>query len=675
MMPLGRLLAPASVAVIAGRYAEPAIRQLCKIGYRGAIHAVSPTRREIAGIATVARVEDLPAGIDAAFLAVPAAACPEMVAVLRGRGCGGIVCFSSEFAETGDQALQTALVEAAGDMPVLGPNCHGLINGLDQVALWPDEHGVQPLDRGVAILSQSGNIAITFTMQQRSVPIGLVVSLGNQAQLGASAFLDHLVLDPRVSAIGLHLEGLDDPAAFSRSALAGRSAGKPIVVLKTGKSVAGQRATVTHTSTLSGSREVYDAMFHRLGIASVDTISEFLETLKLLHVHGHLPGRRICSLSCSGGEAALVADLADHHGLEMPALTPGRAAAVTATLDGRVKADNPMDYQTFIWGDPVRLQSMFSAYLVEKFDASLLVLDYPIGNDPDLSSWDITLDSWIAASTWSVSRSIVVATLPECFPADRRKRLMDAGIAPLQGIGEAMAAVSAASFPVPVARPIEVILQGTGTPVLVSEFEAKGMLNAFGLPVPGGCSVPWQDAADAAEAIGFPIVLKTGNPAIEHKTDAAGVVLGLRNAAEVRRAAIGLSRLGEHVLVEQMMMDAVAEVIVGVVPEQGFGLVLVIGAGGIMAEILDDSRTLLFPVDREAVEEAILGLRIAKLLNGFRGRPAGDLPALVDAVMAIAIFAQAHRSRLMELDVNPILVLPVGRGVVAVDVLMRMSEE
>ena len=675
MKGLRRLAAPASVAVVAGRYALPAITQLRRIGYRGDLHVVSPSRTEIAGIPTVPVAADLPEGIDAALVAVPAMACPELVGTLRSKGCGGVVCFSSEFAEVGQTGLQAQLCRAAGDMPLLGPNCHGLINGLDRVALWPDEHGVERLDRGVAILSQSGNIAINFTMQRRSVPIGLVVSLGNQAQHGAAAWLRYLADDPRITAIGLHLEGIADPAEFAAAAGLALDQGKPIVVLKTGRSEAGARATVAHTSTLAGSGRIYDAFFRRLGIAQATSVAAFLETLKFLHVQGRRPVRQICSLSCSGGEAALVADLAEAHGLELPPLSPDRASAVAATLDGRVAADNPMDYHTFIWGDKDRLRATFSTYLGNGFDVALLVLDYPTHPDSDLSSWDITLDAWIEAVAATGSAAAVVATLPECFPEDRRRKLLDRNIAPLQGIAEAIEALASASTWSSTVRDVRV-LRACAVPEagLIAEHAAKAMLAGMGLQVPEGRIVPIARAAAVAREIGWPVVVKTAAPGLAHKSDVGGVRVGLADDEAIQAAAQAMCHLGDDVLVERMVTGCVVELIVGMTRDPQFGPVLVLGAGGVLAELLDDSVTLLFPLTRDDIEQALDRLRVTKLVRGYRGKPAGDRAAVVDAVLAIGRFVELHAEHLVELDVNPLMALPAGEGAVVADTLLRMTD-
>ncbi|HWL71007.1 MAG TPA: acetate--CoA ligase family protein, partial [Geminicoccus sp.] len=494
-----------------------------------------------------------------------------------------------------------------------------------------------------------------------------------QAQLGAAPLLAHLAQDERITAIGLHLEGLDDPFAFAAAAAAAQAAAKPIVVLKTGRSAAGARAAVTHTSTLAGSARVYDACFERLGIAQVSSVAALLETLKLLHVHGQRPGRRICSASCSGGEAGLVADQAERLGLELPPLVPAHAQAVADALDGRVRPDNPLDYQTFIWGQDDRLQTVFSALLANEFDTALLIVDYPTQEGCDPSSWNITVDAWSRAAKMTGQAAAVVATLPECLPEDRRARLLQEGIAPLQGIAEALEAVAAASISPP-SGPSLCAMPGLapGQPVLLGEVQAKALLARHGLPMPPARLVTLVDCAAAADELGYPVVLKTASPTVTHKSELGGVALGLLDAVQVQDAARSMAALGPDFLVERMITDVVAEVIVGIVREPGFGPVLVLGAGGVLAELLDDSRILLLPVDRAMVEAALDGLRIGRLLAGYRGAAPGDRPALVEAILALAAFAQAEAHRLVELDVNPILVRPEGQGVVVADALVRM---
>jgi len=310
-VPLGRLLKPASIAVVGGETAAEVIRQCRAFGYAGRIWPVNARRTQMEGLPCHASVAQLPAAPDAAFVAVPREETIRVVQQLRALGAGGAICYASGFAEVDAQGaqLQRDLVAAAGDLPFLGPNCYGLINYLDGCALWPDHVGGGRVERGVAILTQSGNIALNLTMQHHHLPIAYMMAVGNKAGADIHDCVAALLEDPRVTAIGLHLEGLSDVAAFSRVACAALERGVGIVVLKAGSSAMGAALTASHTSSLAGPDALYEALFAQLGVARVGDLGEFLETLKLLHACGPLPGARVGSLSCSGGDAALVADL------------------------------------------------------------------------------------------------------------------------------------------------------------------------------------------------------------------------------------------------------------------------------------------------------------------------------------------------------------------------------
>ena len=204
-------------------------------------------------------------------------------------------------------------------MPIVGPNCYGVLNLLDGSVLWPDTHGAERVERGVAIITQSGNIALNVTMQRRGLPIAYVVAVGNKAIGDHGHYIEALLADERVTAIGLHIEGVEDAALFSRAAILALEKGVPLVVLKTGRSRLGAEMAMSHTSSLAGPDGLYDALFARYGVSRVLDVPSFVETLKLMHMFGGLPGRRISSMSCSGGEAALIADLAEDRGLQFAA--------------------------------------------------------------------------------------------------------------------------------------------------------------------------------------------------------------------------------------------------------------------------------------------------------------------------------------------------------------------
>ena len=333
-------------------------------------------------------------------MAVPADTTIDILGDLSACGAGGAIAYAAGFAETGAEgkARQRRLVEAAGNMPVIGPNCFGTINYLDRVALWPDQHGGIPVERGAAIVTQSGNLGINFTMQRRSLPLAYLVSLGNQAVIGIEDCIAALLQDERVTAIGLYIEGIADIAAFERSALAAMDGRVPLVALKSGRSAIGARLTMSHTASLAGDDAVCDAFLRRLGVARVDTVPELLETLKFLALGGPLAGDRLASMSCSGGEASLVADLARGRGVQFPALTEAHRGAVRETLNEFVDITNPLDYHTFIWGDQAAMTGCFTAMLRGDFDLGMFVLDYPRADRCSPDEW------------WTATRAIRVSS-------------------------------------------------------------------------------------------------------------------------------------------------------------------------------------------------------------------------------------------------------------------------
>ncbi len=688
---LRRLFAPRHVAVFGGGAAAEVVRQCRALGFAGDIWPVHPRHDVVEGLPCYRDVASLPEAPDASFVAVPRDGTVDIVAQLCARGAGGVICYASGFAEVGGAgvALQRRLVAAAGAMPLLGPNCYGMLNYLDGVALWPDQHGGERVARGVAIVSQSGNIALNLTMQRRNLPLATMVTVGNKAGAGIEAIIDALLQDDRISAIGLHIEGLDDVAAFSRVAIRALQKGVPLVALKAGSSVLGASTTVSHTGSLAGPDALYDALFQRLGITRVFDPASLIETLKLLHVCGPLPGRRIISASCSGGEASLVADLAQPRHLDMPAIPAPARTALHAVLGDKVTLANPLDYHTYIWGDLAAQTACFSALLACRFDMHLLVLDFPRADRCVTGAWQTTVDAFVAAHAHNPVPCAVLASMPEGLPDGVARQLLERGIAPMQGIAECLDAIGhAAAIGVVRARGADVLPvagpphgQHSGGQVqarplrLLDEVASKQALAAFGLPIPRGEVASAMDAGVVAAQLGFPLVLKAVSDSLAHKTDAGAVRLNLKNAEQVVDAVAAMDGLSERLLVEQMATDVVAEIIVGVSHDLQFGLALTLGAGGVLVELLQDVTTVLLPVTRVDVRRALESLRSWPLVCGYRGKPPGDVEALIDAVMAVADYAQAHAAQLRELDVNPVLVLPRGRGVLAVDAMIRLTQE
>ena len=676
---LARLLFPRSIVFIGGAECEVAIRKTLGLGYTGEIFAVHPKRTEMAGIACLRSVADLPLAPDAAFVAVRRELAAPIITALRSRGAGGAVVYASGFAEVGEEGrrLQDELLATAQGMPLMGPNCYGFVNYLSRAALWPDEHGGTARDRGVAIVTQSGNIAVNFTMTRRGLPVAGVFTLGNQADVDIAKMLEAIAEDDRITAIGLHIEGLKDPSRFAEAAIKARRARKPVIALKTGRSELGAKVTISHTNSLAGNDSLYDALFARYGIARVHSITAFVETLKFLHHGGPLAGGKLLSMSCSGGEAALVADMAEGRQVTFPPFDPETRSRVAATLNEFVAIDNPLDYHTFIWNQEDKLSRTFSAALSGRFDAALLILDIPTVASMDPKTWLVTANAFIKAKTETGARAAIAASLPECLPEPLAARLSHAGIAPMAGLDDALTALEAAAMigrswnraiEPPVLAPVR---KQEGEADLLSERDAKECLAAFGLSIPDGLVCRPEEAVGAARALGFPVAVKASGKTVAHKTEIDGVALDLSSEGQVAEAASRIGALGGQVLVERMAPKPVCELIVGIKNDSQFGLALLVGAGGIFTELLRDTVTVLLPANHEEFEAALDQLRLSSLLRGYRGK-VGDRAAALNAIAAIARFALANEARLVELDVNPLFVLPEGEGAIAVDALIRM---
>ncbi|MDK4741140.1 acetate--CoA ligase family protein [Rhizobium sp. CNPSo 3464] len=678
--PLDRLIRPQTIAVFGGREARRVIEQCDRMGFAGDIWPVHPTLDNVLGRRCYRSVEDLPAAPDAAFVGVNRMLTIDIVRALSARGAGGAVCYASGFseavAELADGAtLQEALVDAAGDMPIVGPNCYGVINGLDGALLWPDQHGMVRVELGVAILTQSSNIAINLSMQRRGLPISYLMTAGNQAQIGLCDLALAVLEDPRVTAIGLHIEGFGNVQTLQKLAVRARELRKPVIALKVGKSEQAQRAAVSHTASLAGSDAVADAVLARLGIGRVATLPELVETLKLLHVTGPLQSNAISSMSCSGGEASLMADAATGRAVDFRALKPEQLPALRHSLGEMVTLSNPLDYHTFVWGDLSRQSEAFTAMFEGDYALNLIVLDFPRDDRCDAADWMTTVAAVAAAAKRTGARAGILATLPENMPETIALQLMRDGIVPLCGISEAITAAEVASR-IGMAWRAQSPLPLLDIPVIAGEIEtlseaaAKAELSAAGLAIPLGetASNP-SEAAEQARRIGFPVALKALG--VEHKSEVGAVALNLWDVEAVQRAAQRMVPIASGYLVERMVERPVAELIVGAVRDPVVGLALTIGAGGILVELLEDSVILALPVTKTDVLDAISRLKVRKLIEGYRGGAKSSLDAVADAVLSAAEYVVKNAARLEELDINPLMVLPENRGVIAADALIR----
>ncbi len=672
---LSRLLRPSSIAVVGGgAWCRAVVEQCRKMGFAGDVWPVHPKATEIDGRPVFRTVEDLPDAPDATFVGVNRDATTNIINSLSSMGAGGAVCFASGFSEAvAEDAIgserQDALLHAAGDMPILGPNCYGYINYLDGALLWPDQHGGLRCGSGVALITQSSNMAINLTMQSRGLPLAYVVTAGNQAQSGISDIGMTLLEDPRVTALGLHIEGVGDLRAFEALAARGRELNKPIVAIKVGRSEQARAATVSHTASVAGQDAGATALLHRLGILRAADLPTFLETLKLLHTAGRLPQNTLATISCSGGEASLAADTAMGFDVTFPPLNDTQQRNLRDALGPLVALANPLDYHTYIWRDVDAMTRAFAAMADPDIAITILIVDFPRADHCDASDWDCAIEATIAAAQQTGARYAMAATLPELMPEDVAHRLMNAGITPFCGLTESIAACALAATPVPpIAQPILLPCDDTA-PDLIPEAAAKQVLAGFGLNVPRAarCTSP-EDVTAAAAKVSYPLVLK--GEGIAHKTEAGAVILNIMSTEAAEQAARDMP--AKSYLVEQMITGTVAELLIGVTRDAAHGYVLTLGAGGTLTELMQDSASLLIPATRKEIEHSLATLRVMPLLAGYRGQPAANLSAILDAIEAVQNYVLAHADGLSEIEINPLICTTTQA--IAADALLRRAD-
>ena len=680
---LHRLISPKSIAVVGNRGANFAIRESLKLGYSHQIWAVHPYLESLEGIKCFKDIKDLPEVPDATFIAVNAESAIEVVSDLKSMGGGGAVLYASGFGEVGAEGLMRnqQLVKAASGMPLIGPNCYGFINSLDGIALWPDVHGCEPVSEGVAIITQSGNIGLNMTMQSSGLPIAYMFTLGNQTNTNIADIIHAMLDDSRVNAIGLHIEGISDIKSFDIAAKRALMMKIPIITIKSGKTKASAKIALSHTSSLTGSDELYNALFERLGIARVETVPEFLETLKLINVLGVIEHGGVASMSCSGGEAGMMADLIDGLEINFPSLTSSHKAKVKQTLNDYVEVDNPLDYHTFIWGDRKRTSECFSAMMSGQFAATMLLLDWPKSKESEQKDWDATLFALSDALSGTSEKAIVLASMADCMPKRIIEECLSLGIAPMVGLDVCLKALNHSykigrAFSSNSSPDLEVLRNSSEhkSKQQLTEYQGKQLLKKYGVTIPMGCLVEnVTEAIKAAEEISFPVTLKVSGAKLAHKTELNGVRLNIQNVKTLKEACDDLFKISPELLIEKMIESPICELIIGMDYDPTFGKHIIVGGGGVYVELLQDSSVLILPVSREDIRQALSNLKVFKLLEGYRGGMKGDIEAVIDSVMSVIELIRTNAVE--ELEINPLLVLKGSDGVVAADTLIKLYSE
>ncbi len=480
---------------------------------------------------------------------------------------------------------------------------------------------------------------------------------------------------PEVRAIGVHIEGLSDVPAFERAALKALTAGTPLVALKTGSSAIGGALTLSHTGSLAGANELYEALFARTGVICVTNPSQFLETLKFLCVAGVPTGHEVLGFTCSGGGATMLADHGESIGLIYPAPDKAAKKRLTEVLPPIATVSNPLDYTTPIWGQPDVTTRVFTTALeTVAAQATLLVQDYPAaGLDETKQLYLNDGLAFASAATKAGLPAAICASLPENIDAATRDLFISHGIAPMQGIHETLNAIrdaaqwGAARRRILAHPPMPLLQVKTAVnPGFETEDIGKKRLGVAGISVPDGRVVKAADIGLAAQALDFPVVLKMMSPELPHKTEAGAVALGLQTPADVIAAATTMRStvanraplaVTDMFLLESMAPPPLAELVVGIRRDPQFGLAMTLGSGGILVELVGDAKTLLLPTGIQDIKSALLDLRVSALLHGFRGRPPVDIDLLASAISGLADYVTAHKDEIVELEINPLFVI------------------
>ncbi|WP_189406960.1 acetate--CoA ligase family protein [Mesorhizobium sp. M1A.F.Ca.ET.072.01.1.1] len=689
-----RMLSAKNAVFVGGPAIVPAVAYCRACGFRGNIYIVNPRRRELAGITCIPKVAGLPVVPDVAFLAVPHEKLASVVRDLSKIGVAGAICNSSGFSEMRDgENAQRALVKAAGEMPIIGPNCPGVANFADRSVFMMDHFGDHEDNGCVAIISNGGSYLSDLGCADRSLPLAYSVGLGNQAMISAAEIMEVVLDDNRVRAINLYLEGIPDATLLSAVGLKAARTNIPVVVIKGGRTSAGCRATQSHTASLAGDAVVASALFNRLGFVEVATPTEALETLKMLVYAPRARGRRTRFATSSGSYAVLGGDIAEANGLDLHPPSDDAAAELEKHLPCFVHSANPLDISAAHNNNADFEQNLniYRAFFSDACDMTVQVMCYPPEGGCDPKSWDITTKAFAQAAREQGLPAAFVNTLPEALPKDVRNRMISDGLVPLQGLEDGLRAVANAIRLSELSDALsgrpdkEIVLPKyakiSGEGVLLDEAAAKGELWAAGIAVSRGVVVTPEHTDGLAE-LNFPVAVKALGAGLVHKSELGAVVLdlGTPEAAwkAVRAMAKKLSGAApefaiRNFLVEEMVNDAVGELLVGIRRVSSIGLVLTIGIGGTETELLRDTASVLLPVSRDTIDETLRSLTLFPLFDGWRGRRRGDVEAAVDAIQRFAEFAIANEKRFIEAEINPLIVRPEGQRVTAVDALMRLT--
>ena len=698
-MDLDKLLRPRKIAIVGASEKETMAGFVTRLslglphGRGNDYYFVSTSNPEVFGRSCYKKLADLPEPVDLAVFCTPKQTVAGLLEEAAQKGAGAAVVFAGGYGETGkpeDQKLEEELKELAErlDIAVMGPNCAGFVNYVDSAAAFGFLCKAYEEPGQIGLISQSGQICMAM-MESPKINLSHVISCGNGSIVTAEEYLDFLVEDPSTKVIAVYLEGIHNPEKFALTLKKAALAGKPIVILKAGRSRQGQRAAASHTGNLSGSDQNVEALFKKFGVIRADDLEEMLSICDALVTWKTLPvGDGVAFVNISGGETTISADAASLHHLSMPDFDDDLRARLRAALPDFATAQNPMD---LTGGSDGETFYQVADIVLGSPDISILVTSLQITEEiSDITIHDFFEGLLKYAQNGNGKPMAIVPLIESGRDLDIARKARAAGIAllppPHYGYRVIKKIMDYSAFqrdrP---ARTLEFAFGGSspGQRRALSERESKDLFKAYGINcVPELLATSADQAAEAAEKFGYPLVLKIESPDIPHKSDIGGVALNIGDEKALResydrimrnaRAAAPEGRLNGILI--QPMLPPGFEVIVGVNNDPQCGPIVLVGAGGVMTEVLADVALYPAPFTRHEARGMIASLKSHKLFGGYRGGPPLDVEALAEALAAVAKLAVDHRETLAEMDINPLIVYPRGEGVTAVDGLIIMKE-
>lgn len=692
-----RLLHPRSVAIVGASDVTESIggapiALIDRFGYVGDVYCVSRTRTQINGRPCIDSIESLPYGVDAVILAIPRSGVLEAVAAAGRRGVGGAVVFSSGYAEADSNgaAQQSELAAAAMkyDLALAGPNCLGLINFTESIPLTFGDASPNRRVGGpsLAVISQSGamSLALTYAAMAQDITLSYTISTGNEAVLGIEDYLGVILGEEGVRAVALLIEQIRRPAEFIELARVARQRGVALCVLHTGRGARAQAASLSHTGAIAGDQEVMRAVLAREGVLFIDSLDELIDTVCLL-VKCPVPrAYGVGFMTDSGAAKTYAIDVSDDIGLMLPELSPPNLRKLAKELPEYAIASNPVDITAMGLNDPSLYGRVASSLLSDDEVGCLVVSSMP-GSALQGTQQIEALLPVLAAADKPVIYTIMGGQSP--LPAENTLKILDAGLPLFRSPERALRAarnvmtrlrtVNEADARV---APRQYGALDVGSSEVIREHEAKEILSRAGLRVPAGeLTTDLRSAEAAAANLGYPVMLKIVSAQIVHKSDVGGVAV-VTNKSELERVFTEmLARIRaslpdavvDGVLVEKVVSGGV-EIIIGARRDANWGETVLIGLGGVWAEFVKDAVVIAADADRNEILTAFDSLRGSSTMRGARGADASDIDALVSAVELIGGILRAT-PQCAEIEVNPLLVLPNGGGVIALDALIVMQ--